>query len=231
MIKAGWVTGFHQGLSLLLPPLWLQTAEYRGNDLPKSYRKFSLQVMNVLTVQRFDLKETAYCHIMSECILQTAEETLWGVTATVSAHARARFSAYASVPVHSHPVINISAISIIYRWISPLRCTKIIQTFLCWNWSINISTGCLFVERLKGWKARCALLSFASFALCCGNEKHTSLSCLPAPNIFFPLLLCIHFDTLDALSLSVLSLWHIYPPFFATSALPFPFLSEFLASI
>lgn len=151
---------------------------------------------------------------------------LWART-----HARARSSAYASVPVHSHPVINISAVSIIDRWISPLRCTKIIQTFLCWNWSINISTGCLFVERLKGWKARCALLSFASFALCCGNEKHTSLSCLPAPNIFFPLLLCIHFDTLDALSLSVLSLWHIYPPFFATSALPFLFLSEFLASI
>lgn len=55
--------------------------------------------------------------MMSECILQTAEETLWGIAATVSAHehARARTHTHASVPVHSHPVINISAVSIIDR--------------------------------------------------------------------------------------------------------------------
>lgn len=137
---------------------------------------------------------------------------LWART-----HARARFSAYASVPVHSHPVINISAVSIIDRWISPLRCTKIIQTFLCWNWSINISTGCLFVERLKGWKARCALLSFASFALCCGNEKHTSLSCLPAPNIFFS-------------TFTLHSLWYIRCSF-ALSFVSLTYLSSLLCYI
>lgn len=75
---------------------------------------------------------------------------------------------------------------------------------------------CWEAERLKS--PLCFAQFCFSFALCCGNEKHTSLSCLPAPNIFFHFY-CIHFDTLDALSLSVLSLWHIYPPFFATSAL------------
>lgn len=78
-----------------------------------------------------------------------------------------------SVPVLSHPVINISAISIIDRWISPLRCTKIIQTFLCWNWSINISpAGCL----LKGWKVEGALLCFALLSYCAVvMKKHTFL--------------------------------------------------------
>lgn len=187
-MKAGWVTGFHQGLSLLLPPLWLQTAEYRGNDLPKSYRKFSLQVMNVLPVQRFDLKETAYCHIMSECILQTAEETLWGVTATVSTHARARArarsSAYASVPVHSHPVINISAVSIIDRWISPLRCTKIIRhSFVGIEASIFQPAACL----LRGWKVEkpAVLCSVLLLSRCAVEMKSILLSLVSLPPTFF----------------------------------------------
>lgn len=87
-----------------------------------------------------------------------------------------------SVPVLSHPVINISAISIIDRWISPHRCTKIIQTFLCWNWSINISpAGCL----LRGWKVEGALLCFALLSYCAVEMKKTYFSvCLPVLVIF-----------------------------------------------
>ena len=50
---------------------------------------------------------------------------------------------------------------------------KIIQTFLCWNWNINISaTGCLLkAGRLKQRLASC------SFALSrCRNENHIPLS-------------------------------------------------------
>lgn len=53
---------------------------------------------------------------------------------------------------------------------------KLIQTFLCWNWNINISmTGCL----LKGWKGE-ATLRFCSVALsCCRNENRIPLSAPP----------------------------------------------------
>lgn len=66
---------------------------------------------------------------------------------------------------------------------------KIIQTFLCWNWNINISaTGCL----LKGWKVE-ALLRSCSVALsCCWNENRTWLSTPPFswfPHLYLTLII------------------------------------------
>lgn len=117
--------------------------------------------------------------------------------------------------MHSHPVINISAVSIIDRWISPLRCTKIIQTFLCWNWSINISpAGCL----LKGWKgekARCALLCFALLSHCAVEMKNMLL-CLSPCSRHFPVLLCSSYPRIGLMH-SMLSL-------FLSTSLSFPFL-------
>lgn len=146
-------------------------------------------------------------------------------------------SHYVSVPVLSHPVINISAVSIIDRWISPLRCTKIIQTFLCWNWSINISpAGCL----LKGWKgekARCALLCFALLSHCAVEMKNMLL-CLSPCSRHFSVLLCSSYPRISLMH-SMLSLFpfSVFPPpllFLSPPRPPCPsflFLFEFLAFI
>lgn len=110
---------------------------------------------------------------------------------------------YVSAPVRSHPLINISEVSIIDRWISPLRCTKIIQTFLCWNWNINIlPAGCL----VKGWKVGGVLLCFA---LCShwALEMKNILCCLyPSPRDLFSFTLLFassnRFDAFRARSFS-----------------------------
>lgn len=62
---------------------------------------------------------------------------------------------------------------------------KIIQTFLCWNWNINISaTACL----LKGWKVDAALCSASvSFSSPPKWEAHSAV-CAPALVISSPLL-------------------------------------------
>lgn len=141
------------------------------------------------------------------------------------------FFRYVSVPVLSHWVINISAISIIDRKISPLRCTKIIQTFLCWNWSINISPACCL---LKGWKvekACCALLFCSTFTLYCENEKHTSLSVSLSSSFFSFTLQFLSLDHFDALHALFLSVYFSFPPWFFLPFFLFGFFTYTLAEL
>lgn len=149
-------------------------------------------------------------------------------------------SCYVSVPVRSHPVINISAVSIIDRWISPLRCTKNHSDISLLELKHQYFTNWLFGERLKGWR-RC-------FAFCSHGavEMKNILRCLyPCPRNFFSFTLLFlssnQFDAFNALSLSLsiypsLSLlcFTLFPSFFLPLRSPwasFLFLFDFLTSI
>lgn len=82
-------------------------------------------------------------------------------------------SRYVSVVELSLPVINISAISIIDRWISPLRNHSDISML---ELKHQYFTDWLFVDRLKGWKdPPCFALLCFTLTLWCGDDKHTFL--------------------------------------------------------
>lgn len=95
---------------------------------------------------------------------------------------------------------------------------KIIQTFLCLNWNINISTtGCL----LKGWKLEVALRSCSVALSHCWTENRIPLSASPFswfPHLYLILIIrsvgLIHCCFCPSLTLS---LW-----FFFTSISSFP---------
>lgn len=184
------------------------------------------------------------CHKMDECISHTVEDRPLGhyghyehkrLHIHTSTHTHIHFSTPVSVPVLFHPLINISAISIIDR--------RILRTQMYQNHS-DISllelkhqyfTHCLFVERLKGWKVP---LCFA--LLCCCTKLWKWKTYTSRSLSFFSVTLNIQFDTRGVRShyLHFLSHWatlSFLPPFrplhhscssLSTSLHPFKVISQ-----
>lgn len=127
-------------------------------------------------------------HLMGTISIQDPREkptdTGWWTNAKIHTQRRT-LSRYVSVPVLSHSVFNISAVSIIDRWISPLRCTKNHSDISLLELRHQYFTGWLFVERLKGWR-RAALCSVSlSFCTVLWKWKTYFSVCIPVLKTFF----------------------------------------------